>query len=231
MEQIAKKQPQGSPRHLPRGGRPTDVEGMAFVSLRAMTMIEMAQVMKILEVEGIKDVKLARVRLSRTDAKRMAAGHGAAIQATIMPDDAEHENETSEQALERALHDAKARGDAVKQELLADPEMLSTAGIAERLGMSGEGVRLKHKRHEVLGVNFAKRGIRYPGWQVLENRQLLPALPQIFSILGDNPWGVYRFLLQSHPELGGSRALDALKRGRIDEVLAAATTVATGAFS
>lgn len=232
MEQTAKKQPQGSPRNLPHGGRPTDVEGMAFVSLRAMTTIEMAQVMKTLELEGIKDVKLAKVRLSRTDARRMAAGRGASIQATIEPEgDDRIADETPEQTLERALRDARARGDAVKQDLLADPEMLNTADMAERLGMSGEGVRLKRKRHEVLGVDFAKRGIRYPGWQVLENRQLLPALPRLFSILGDNPWGVYRFLLQNHPELGGSRVLDALKRGRIDEVLAAATNTATGAFS
>jgi hypothetical protein len=196
-----------------------------------MATVEMARVAKALETEGIKDVKLAKVRLSRTDAKRMAAGHGASIQATIIPEDGGHGDEAPEQALERALRDAKARGDAVKQDLLADPEMVNTASMAERLGMSGEGVRLKRKRHEVLGVDFAKRGIRYPGWQVLDNRQLLPALPQLFSILGDNPWSVYRFLLQSHPELGGSRALDALKRGRIDEVLAAATNAATGAFS
>jgi hypothetical protein len=191
----------------------------------------MAQVMKTLEMEGIKDVKLAKVRLSRTDAKRMAAGRGASIQATIEPEEDGHEGETPERVLERALRDARARGDAVKQDLLADPEMLNTADMAERLGMSGEGVRLKRKRHEVLGVDFAKRGIRYPGWQVLDNRQLLPALPRLFSILGDNPWGVYRFLLQNHPELGGSRALDALKRGRIDEVIAAATNATTGAFS
>jgi hypothetical protein len=41
--------------------------------------------------------------------------------------------------------------------------------------MSEEGIRVKRKLHEILGLEFAKRGIRYPGWQVLPDRRLLPA--------------------------------------------------------
>lgn len=219
---------------LPRSGRRTSVEGTVLVSWRAMTDAEMARVAKALEAEGIKDMKLAKVHLSPTDAKKVASGRSASIQATILAGDRLQiapEEETPERELDRALRDAKARGDALKQEMLADPEMLSTAEMAERLEMSDEGVRLKRKRREVLGLDFAKRGIRYPSWQVLENRQLLPALPRLFSVLGDNPWGVYRFLLQSHPELGGKRAIDALKRGQIEKVIAAATNIATGTFA
>lgn len=40
--------------------------------------------------------------------------------------------------------------------------MLNTAAIANLLGMSEEGVGLKRKRHEILGLEPAKRGIRYP---------------------------------------------------------------------
>jgi hypothetical protein len=97
--------------------------------------------------------------------------------------------------------------------------------------MSEEGVRLKRKRHEILGLESAKRGIRYPAWQVLEGRQLLPALPRLFTMLGDDPWRLFRFLQQHHSELGGDRALDALRLGRVDGVLAAAENTATGAFS
>jgi hypothetical protein len=50
--------------------------------------------------------------------------------------------------------------------------MLSTAEMADRLGMSEEGMRLKRKRHDLLGLEFAKRSIRYPSWQVIEGRQL-----------------------------------------------------------
>jgi DUF1365 family protein len=119
----------------------------------------------------------------------------------------------------------------MKEELLADPNMLNTAAIADLLGMSEEGVRLKRKRHEILGLESAKRGIRYPSWQVLEDGKLLPGLPRIFAILGEDPWRLFRFLQQHHSELGGGRALDALRHGRVDSVLAAAENTATGAFS
>jgi hypothetical protein len=100
-------------------------------------------------------------------------------------------------------------------------------GVAPGIHLSEEGVRLKRKRHEILGLESAKRGIRYPSWQILEGRKLLPALPRLFAIPGNDPWRLFRFLRQHHSELGGDRALDALRR--VDGVLAAAENTATGA--
>jgi hypothetical protein len=45
------------------------------------------------------------------------------------------------------------------------------------------------------------------------------------------PWRLFRFLQQQYSELGGNRALDALRHGRVDSVLIAAENTATGAFS
>jgi ABC-type amino acid transport substrate-binding protein len=137
----------------------------------------------------------------------------------------------SAKALAEALDAARARGAALKDEMLSDPDMLSTAGLAKRLRMSEEGVRLKRRRHEVLGIEVAKRGIRYPAWQVLPGRQILPGLPRLFAVLGDDPWRVFRFLQQHHAELRGKRAFEALQQGRVDEVLAAAENAAMGAFA
>jgi len=236
MADTARKQG-STPGARHQSSRPTgpwsDVEGTALVTLRAMTSVEMARVTKALETEGIGDVMPARIILSRADAKRVASGSARAIKVTVVPGETAEavKADAPNRALERSLEAARVRGGAVKDQLLGFPEMLSTAQMAERLGMSEEGIRLKRKRHEVLGLEFAKRGIRYPGWQLLENRQLLPDLPHLFSILGNSPWTVYRFLLQRHPELGGARAVDALKRGRIDGVFAAAANTASGAFS
>ena len=223
MDRIIRKQF----RRSSGSGTPHQVEGMAFIAFRSLTAGEMTRATKALEKEGIANVKIAKVRLSRTDMKRMDKGQDASIQARVVPE----VQGTDGPTLEEALRDAKARGDAIKRDLLAGPEMLNTASIAERLGMSGEGIRQKRKRREILGVDFAKRGFRYPDWQILENRRLLPALPQLFASLGDDSWSVYRFLLQSHAELGGRRALDALRQGRVDDVLAAAANTAAGAFS
>ena len=65
----------------------------------------------------------------------------------------------------------------------------------------------------------------------MPNAQLLPALPQLFDILGPDLWRLYRFLLQHHAEAGDAQALNALKCGRSDAVLAAAQNSAVGAFS
>jgi hypothetical protein len=218
---------------LSRGNHSSAIQGTALVAFHPMTRVEMARVTKALEKEGIKDVKSARIILSHADAKRVASGSAAAIRATEVAGKIVEVAAArgSKQALELSLRDARARGEAVKNQLLGDPEMLSTAEMAQRLSMSEEGIRLKRKRHEVLGLEFARRGIRYPGWQVSENQQLLPGLPRLFSILGDSPWMVYRFLLQHHSEIDGARAVDALKRGRIDGVLAAVENSASGAFS
>jgi hypothetical protein len=98
--------------------------------------------------------------------------------------------------LTAALAAARTRGAAVEKALLANPDMLNTAAMADLLGMSEEGVRLKRRRHEILGLESAKRGIRYSARQVLEGRQLLPALPRLFAMLGGDPWRLFRFLQQ-----------------------------------
>jgi hypothetical protein len=130
-----------------------------------------------------------------------------------------------------ALEAARARGAAVTSHLFSDPDMLSTAGMAKFLGMSEEGIRQKRKRHEILGVAFARRGLRYPAWQIRPDRQLLPALSRLFEILGDDDWRIYRFLLQHHPEAGGERAVDALWHGKVAAVIGAAENIAAGAFA
>jgi hypothetical protein len=216
-----------------RGSIHPQVEATALFTLRPMTRDELARVAQVLQAGGMTDMKPARVLLSHRDAKTVASGSFDPVQGTLVTTPgADHAASAGpRENLERALTAARARGVALKEELLADPKMLSTAAIAELLGMSEEGVRLKRKRHEILGLEFAKRGIRYPSWQLLPNAQLLPTLPRLFDILGPDPWRLYRFLLQHHPEIGGTRALDALKRGRSDAVLAAAQNSAAGAFA
>jgi hypothetical protein len=215
-----------------RSGR-KPVEVTALLALRPLSAGELQRVSRALAAEGLEDIRPARIVLTSDDAKALAAGGERAVPAGIVRDKPPRAARASSpaSALTEALAAARARGAAVKEGLLADPEMLNTAAIADLLGMSEEGVRLKRRRHEILGLESAKRGIRYPSWQVLEDRKLLPALPRIFAILGDDPWRLFRFLQQHHSELGGDRALDALRHGRVDGVLAAAENSATGAFS
>jgi len=67
---------------------------------------------------------------------------------------------------------------------LAGREMLSASASAKLIGVSREAVRRKHQRYEVLGLKGAKRGLRFPKWQVTPNSGLLPELPKLFDMLG-----------------------------------------------
>lgn len=216
-----------------RSPRSKPVEVTALLTLRPLSEGELKRISRALAAEGLEDMRPTRIFLNRDDVKAVAAGDERAVPASIVPDKAPRPAHTRspDAALTEALAAARARGAAVHEELLGDSEMLNTAAIANLLGMSEEGVRLKRKRHEILGLESAKRGIRYPAWQVLEGPQLLPALPRLFAMLGDDPWRLLRFLQQHHGELGGNRALDALRHGNIDGVLAAAENTANGAFA
>ena len=128
--------------------------------------------------------------------------------------------------LDRALTDARRRGQLRVAEILAGPEMLSADAFAERLGTTRATVTAWRHKKQVLGLEGATRGFRFPEWQIVTNGKPLPALPQLFDRLGGDAWAVYRFLVQRHPELGGMTGKDALQKGRVDEVVEAAESVA-----
>ncbi len=220
------------PSPAARRPRRAPVEMTALLVLRPLSESELKRVSRVLAAEGLGEMRPTRITLAPDDAKAVAAGDVRAVPASLVRNTAGPPASGGDPGdLTEALAAARGRGAAMKEALLADPDMLNTAAMAELLGMSEEGVRLKRKRHEILGIESAKRGIRYPAWQVLEGQQLLPALPRLFAMLGDDPWRLFRFLQQHHGELGGARALDSLRQGRIEGVLAAAENTATGAFA
>ncbi|MEH6952890.1 hypothetical protein V4R08_16740 (plasmid) [Nitrobacter sp. NHB1] len=133
--------------------------------------------------------------------------------------------------LDTALAAARQRGSARVAEILNDTDMLSADAFAEEIGATRETVHKKRRRHEVLGLEGPKRGVRFPKWQVGESGGLIPSLPQLFEVLGDHPWTIYRFLLEEHDELDGRSGLEALRAGRIADVMATAETIGRGAFS
>jgi hypothetical protein len=175
--------------------------------------------------EAAEDVEAGATRV------RLVVGmdrHGRLPKFTI--EDLDGPEQPGSDDLDAALAEARGRGVSRAVEILSGREMLSAADFAKFIGVSREAVRAKHHRNEVLGLKGAKRGLRFPKWQITSNGGLLPELPQIFDALGGESWTVYRFLTQHHPELEGDTALSALQRGKVEKVLAAAENTA-GAFS
>lgn len=128
--------------------------------------------------------------------------------------------------LESALAAARERGRRRVAEILSGADMLSAAEFADLIGTSRMTVNTKRRNRQVLGLEGAKRGYRFPEWQVGDDGKPFAALPELFDCLGGSPWAVYRFLVQHHPELNGQTAREALRRGHEKEVIKAAESVA-----
>jgi hypothetical protein len=135
----------------------------------------------------------------------------------------------SEGELAAALAVARDRGQARVAEILRSRDMLSAEEFAELIGTSRVTVNAKRQNHQVLALEGAKRGYRFPSWQVGEDGKPFPALPELFDRLGGNPWTVYRFLVQHHPELDDLTGREALSRGRTAEVLEVAESTVRAA--
>jgi hypothetical protein len=146
----------------------------------------------------------------------------------VLPSEATDDAAKAE--LDEAMSKARARGDVAAAKILNGPDMLSADEFATEIGMTRAGLHKMRARHEVLGLEGPKRGIRFPRWQLVDGH-LLPGLKQVFEVLSGGPWTVYRFLQQKHPELGGTSALDALKRGQVEAVRQLAEGIGHGAFS
>ncbi len=128
--------------------------------------------------------------------------------------------------LEAALAAARARGRDRVAEILAQSDMLSAEDFAQHLGTTRATINTKRVGKQVLGLQGATRGYRYPAWQIGEDGRPFAALPSLFAAFDDSPWAVYRFLVQEHGELGGLTGIEALRRRKDGEVLEAAESVA-----
>jgi hypothetical protein len=130
-----------------------------------------------------------------------------------------------EPELQEALAAARERGRLRAAEILSAEDMLSAEAFAEVLGTTRVTVNTKRQSGQVLGLNGAKRGFRFPLWQLDPEGKPFTALPILHQQLG-GAWAVYRFLVQPHGELNGLTGLEALERGKSKAVLRAAESVA-----
>jgi hypothetical protein len=132
--------------------------------------------------------------------------------------------------LEAALAAARERGRKRVAEIVAGDDMLSADAFAKLLGTSRVTVNAKRQNGRVLGIDGAKRGFRFPVWQLDKDGRPFAALPALHTTLGNSAWAVYRFLMSPHGALGGRTGLRALQQGNDAAALAAAESVARGDF-
>ena len=132
--------------------------------------------------------------------------------------------------LEAALAAARERGRSRAADILAGEDMLSADEFARLLGTTRMTVNTKRQAGQVLGLEGAKRGFRFPAWQVDRDGKPYAELPILQERLA-GPWAVYRFLVQHHGALDGLTGREALERGRGRDAIAAAEGIARGDFT
>ena len=133
--------------------------------------------------------------------------------------------------LDLAIEQARQRGAARAADILRRPEMLTARALAERMGASHETINKRRQRGELLALEGATRGFRYPSWQVGPDGLPVPGLVEVSSEITGGPWAVYRFLTETHGSLRGRTAIEALVAGDLDDVLDAARSIGRGAFT
>ena len=132
--------------------------------------------------------------------------------------------------LEGALKAARERGQLQAAEVLRGADMLGAEAFAEKLGTTRVTVNAKRQSGQLLGLEGAKRGFRFPVWQLDANGRPYPELPALLERLGA-PWAVYRFLVQRQGALDGRTGRQALEKGDGASAVAAAEGIARGDFT
>jgi hypothetical protein len=126
--------------------------------------------------------------------------------------------------LQTALAAARERGRLRAAEILAGDDMLSADDFARMLGTTRVTVNTKRQSGQILGLDGAKRGFRFPVWQLDGDGKPFAELATLHERLG-GPWAVYRFLVQPHGELDGLTGREALERRKGRAALEAAESV------
>ncbi|HMM41273.1 MAG TPA: hypothetical protein PKA95_05180 [Thermomicrobiales bacterium] len=119
---------------------------------------------------------------------------------------------------------AKLRGLARREHLLAaEGGVLTVEDVAGLLRITRQAVEKRRRAGTLIGLATGRRGYAYPAWQFDARTGVLAGLVDVLKALGDHdPWMQAIFMLDSNDRLGGDRPLDAVRAGRIAEVVDAA---------
>lgn len=120
-----------------------------------------------------------------------------------------------------SLAEAYGRGEACKQALLTlEDGMLSEAQVAARLGIPLEEVRRRRVRNELF-ILALEGELVFPAFQFGPDGLLLGITAVLAAFTVDDPWMRVNFMLTGDRRLDDLRPIDALRAGRIGDVVQA----------
>lgn len=128
------------------------------------------------------------------------------------------------------LSDLPWAGDEEIDAVIDLAKTFSSDEIAARLNTNRDTVDAWRKEGRLLGIESAKRGLRYPAEQLGPNDAPLPVADIIRELDGDH-WAAWRFLAMPVHELGGATGFELLRAGKLADLRAVLEGRAYGAFS
>lgn len=94
------------------------------------------------------------------------------------------EQATSRSQLGRALAAVRERGQSRVADILSAEDMLTADQLARLLGTTRMTINTKRRKRQLLALEGAKRGFRFPRSQIGEGSQPFAELPDLFDRLG-----------------------------------------------
>jgi hypothetical protein len=130
----------------------------------------------------------------------------------------------SELAAEDPIVASKLRGFELRQEMLnKSGGVLSSGKVAELLNVSRQAVDKRRAANQLLALTQGRRGYSYPSFQ-FEEGKTLDGLEQVLKTLSAlDPWMQLRFFTSPHERLGNENPIEALRSGRVNEVVKVAS--------
>jgi hypothetical protein len=129
----------------------------------------------------------------------------------------------SELAAEDPIVDAKLRGLELKREMLnIAGGTLTSERVAEVLAISRQAVDKRRAANQLLALTQGKRGYSYPGFQFEDGRTLKGLEDVLAKLRSLDPWMQLRFFVYPHERLDRKTPIEALRKGKVEDVVFAA---------
>jgi hypothetical protein len=101
--------------------------------------------------------------------------------------------------------------------------VLSSGKVAELLRLSRQAVDKRRAANQLLALTQGRRGYSYPSFQ-FENGKTLDGLEEVLRNLSAlDPWMQIRFFTSPQERLGSKTPIEALRSGRVSDVVRAAS--------
>ena len=124
------------------------------------------------------------------------------------------------------LLQARLRGLELKAQLLAaEGGCVSSGVLAKKLGITRQALDKRRRTGQLFAVRTEDtQDWRYPLWQFADGRMLSGFLTVLETLRaqGHDDWSIMTFWLEGELDAAGTSALEALRQGRVEDVLRAA---------